>query len=186
MRLKNNGLRLRQSIRLNYIQAAASAELRGRRQIGRTARTRKALFAVAFADDVERTVAAFAAKFHALRETGVAVGAGDDARHHARLRLAAAAAARMRRRRLAARRFPQRFQLRLNDLFIRAFADFDDALVVFFADFGDAQNVLTGGNSRQNQFTLTADAALALVVDVNFGINRRENYQTRSSGGFIF
>ncbi len=108
IRLKTDGRRFWQIARLRGIQTAATAEFRLRRQDRRTARTRKTRLIFAFADDVERPIAAFAAKFHALGEAGVAIGAGDDSGHHARLRRTAAAAC-AGQRRLAARRFAQRF-----------------------------------------------------------------------------
>lgn len=98
IRRESGGRRFLQSVRARQIQTAVTAEFRIREQSYRTTRTRKTRLIGSFADDVERMIAALAAELYALCEAGAAIGAGNDARHHARRRTAAASASAVGRR----------------------------------------------------------------------------------------
>src|SRR5690242_6111063 len=80
----------------------------------------------------------------------------------------------------------RRAELSLDDLLDAAFADLDDALVAAFAGPRDPQDVFAGRDVAQHHASGSADACLSLVVDVNLGVRRGEDDETRHGGAFPF
>jgi hypothetical protein len=67
----------------------------------------------------------------------------------------------------------------LDNLFISTGLNFYYTLVILFARFGDTENMLPDRRVSQYDPPRTSDAALAFVIDINFGSDRRKNYEAR-------
>ena len=72
-------------------------------------------------------------------------------------------------------------KLGLNDLLGGTAADLDHAFVVFFAKFRDSQDVLPGRYVAKHDAARTADASPSLVIDIDLGVYRCEDDETRQS-----
>jgi hypothetical protein len=69
----------------------------------------------------------------------------------------------------------------LDNLFISTGLNFYYTLVILFARFGDTENMLPDRRVSQYDPPRTSDAALAFVIDINFGSDGRKNYKPRDA-----
>src|SRR4051812_2878228 len=77
-------------------------------------------------------------------------------------------------------------KLGLDQLFLTAFADLDEAFVVTLAGFRNAQYVTAVRDVGQYDAARAADTSLSLIVDVDLGAARAHHDKTRAAGTRAF